>query len=135
DRSDGRALLTDAVCHTADDRRLWHALEKQRHGPFEYYELHDGIDLRDARWSRGTYATEDLERLYTGNDRRAELVAEQLRRRVGSDGLSRMRSLGFCVSVAHADFMARKFRDLGIPALAVHGTTQEEDRIRAPRAL
>src|SRR6267142_5076504 len=46
-----------------------------------------------------------------------------------------MRTLGFCVSIAHADFMARKFRELGISALAVHGQTQEEDRTRAPRVL
>ena len=135
ERSDGSSLLPDFDGHIAAELRLWHALERQLLAPFEYYGLHDGIDLRAARWSRGTYATEDLERLYTGNDRRAELVAEQLRRRVGSDGLSRMRALGFCVSVAHADFMARKFRELGITALAVHGQSAEEDRTRAPRAL
>ena len=135
ERSDGRSLLPDFGDHIAAELRLWHALERQLLVPFEYYGLHDGVDLSAARWSRGTYAMEDLERLYTGNDRRAELVAEQLRRRVGSDGLSRMRTLGFCVSVAHADFMARKFRELGISSLAVHGTTQEEDRLRAPRAL
>ena len=135
ERSDGSSLLPDFDDHIAAELRLWHALERQLLVPFEYYGLHDGIDLSAARWSRGTYAMEDLERLYTGNDRRAELVAEQLRRRVGGDGLSRMRSLGFCVSVAHADFMARKFRELGISALAVHGTTQDRDRIRAPRAL
>jgi len=135
ERSDGRSLLPDFDGHIAAELRLWHALERQLLAPFEYYGLHDGVDLRTARWSRGAYAVEDLERLYTGNDRRAEMVADQLRRRVGSDGLRRMRTLGFCVSVAHADFMARKFRELGIPALAVHGQSAEEDRTRAPRAL
>ena len=135
ERSDGRSLLPDFDGHIAAELRLWHALERQLLVPFEYYGLYDGVDLRAARWSRGTYATDDLERLYTGNDRRAELVAEQLRRRVGSEGLSRMRTLGFCVSIAHADFMARKFRELGIAALAVHGQSEDEDRTRAPRAL
>lgn len=135
ERSDGRSLLPDFDGHIAAELRLWHALERQLLAPFEYYGLHDGIDLRDARWNRGTYAIEDLDRLYTGNDRRAEMVVDQLRRRVGSDGLSRMRALGFCVSVAHADFMARKFRELGISALAVHGQSAEDDRLKAPRAL
>jgi hypothetical protein len=93
------------------------------------------VDLRQARWKRGAYATEDLERLYTGNDRRAELAAEQLRRKVGAEGLPRMRALGFCVSIAHADFMARKFRELGVPALAVHGQTPVEERAAAPESL
>lgn len=135
ERSDGRSLLPDFDGHIAAEMRLWHALERQLLAPFEYYGLHDGIDLREARWNRGSYAIEDLDRLYTGNDRRAEMVADQLRRRVGSEGLSRMRALGFCVSVAHADFMARKFRELGVSALAVHGESAEEDRTRAPRAL
>ena len=135
ERSDGRSLLPDFDGRIAAELRLWHALERQLLAPFEYYGLHDGVDLRGARWSRGTYAVEDLDLLYTGNDRRAEMVADQLRRRVGSDGLERCRALGFCVSVAHADFMARKFCELGIPALSVHGQSGREDRSRAPRAL
>src|SRR5207249_8817442 len=51
------------------------------------------------------------------------------------EGLPRMRALGFCVSIAHADFMARKFRELGIPALAVHGRTPVEERAAAPESL
>jgi hypothetical protein len=46
-----------------------------------------------------------------------------------------MRALGFCVSIAHADFMARKFRELGIAALAVHGQTPAEERAAAPESL
>ena len=132
ERSDGRSLLPDFDGHIAAELRLWSALERQLLAPFEYYGLHDGTDLRQARWQRGAYAAEDLERLYTGNDRRAELAADQLRRKVGGEGLSRMRALGFCVSIAHADFMARKFRELGIPALAVHGETRAEERVAAP---
>jgi superfamily II DNA or RNA helicase/HKD family nuclease len=135
ERSDGLSLLPDFEGHVAAELRLWHALERQLLAPFEYYGLHDGVDLRQARWTRGAYAAEDLERLYTGNDRRAELAVAQLRRFVGSEGLSSMRVLGFCVSVAHAEFMARKFRDLGIPSLAVHGQTTEDERAGAPEAL
>jgi superfamily II DNA or RNA helicase/HKD family nuclease len=135
ERSDGRSLLPDFGDQIAAELRLWHALERQLLAPFEYYGLHDGVDLRAARWGRGAYAEGDLDRLYTGNDRRAELVAAQLARRLGGDGILRMRALGFCVSVAHADFMARKFRDLGIPALAVHGESLDEERGRAPRRL
>lgn len=135
ERSDGRSLLPDFEGHVAAELRLWHALERQLLAPFEYYGLHDGVDLRQARWTRGAYAVDDLERLYTGNDRRAELALAQLRRLVGPEGLSRARVLGFCVSVAHAEFMARKFRELGIPSLAVHGQTEADERAKAPEAL
>ena len=45
--------------------------------------------------------------------------------------LSSMRGLGFCVSVAHAEYMARAFNQAGIPSLAVSGTTPREQRSTA----
>ncbi|WP_337123438.1 helicase-related protein, partial [Staphylococcus aureus] len=39
-----------------------------------------------------------------------------------------MRALGFCVSVAHAEYMARKFIEAGIPARAVSGSTPAVER-------
>jgi superfamily II DNA or RNA helicase len=133
ERTDGKSLLPDFDNHIAADIRLWHAIDRQLLVPFEYYGLNDGVDLRQARWSRGSYVDEDLTKLYTGNDRRAELVIEQLRR-FGGDP-QRLRALGFCVSVAHAEFMARKFREAGIAAEAVHGETSHDARAAAPRCL
>lgn len=46
-----------------------------------------------------------------------------------------MRALGFCVSVAHARFMARKFLDAGIPARAVVGLDDSAERRAALAAL
>lgn len=46
-----------------------------------------------------------------------------------------MRGLGFCVSVAHAEFMAATFRDAGIPALAVSGDTPAHAREQALQDL
>ena len=42
-----------------------------------------------------------------------------------------MRGLGFCVSVAHAEYMARVFVDAGIPARAVSGQTSPLERSQA----
>ena len=42
-----------------------------------------------------------------------------------------MRALGFCVGVAHADYMARVTNDAGIPAKAVTGHTPTDERARA----
>lgn len=133
ERTDGRSLLPDFDGHIAAELRLWHALERQLLVPFEYYGISDNTDLRDVRWTRGTYVIDELEKLYTGNDRRAELVIEQTRQRVGDPRA--MRALGFCVSVPHTEFMARKFTDAGIPAIAVHGRSDEPARIDAPRQL
>jgi hypothetical protein len=47
----------------------------------------------------------------------------------------RMRALGFCVSVAHAEYMARKFTEAGLASAAVTGDTPGEARDLAIRRL
>ena len=47
----------------------------------------------------------------------------------------RMRALGFCVSVAHAEYMARKFTAANIPSRAVTGETPAGERAAAAAAL
>ncbi len=95
--------------------------------------MHDGTDLTAVRFERGTYDVAGLDSLYTGNDARARLVLAALRDRVSDVG--RMRALGFCVSVAHAQYMARVFGRAGVLALAVHGGTPTHERERAFAAL
>ena len=41
-----------------------------------------------------------------------------------------MRALGFCVSVAHAEYMAQSFNEAGIPARAVSGEHSADERER-----
>jgi hypothetical protein len=97
--------------------------------PFHYFAVADGTDLRGISWSRGRYDEQELSNVYTGNDARAAIVLKELRDKVLDPGA--MRALGFCVSVAHAEFMARCFTDAGIPARAVSGTTSPADRAQA----
>jgi superfamily II DNA or RNA helicase len=114
---------------TATELRLWDALGKDLLCPFHYFAVADGTDLRRITWSRGRYDEGELSHVYTGNRARATIVLRQLREKVIDPGA--MRALGFCVSVAHARFMAETFVAAGIPALAVSGDTPAIDRQRA----
>ena len=60
---------------------------------------------------------------------RARIVLRQLRDKVSDVGA--MRALGFCVSVAHAEYMARVFNEAGIPARSVSGSTPRTERDQA----
>ncbi len=133
ERADGQSLLDDFDGHIAAELRLWHALDRQLLVPFEYFGVSDGTSLEKLRWSRAGYAQEDLSNLYTGNEARVDLIVQQLRRRVLDP--RRVRALAFCVSVAHAEYMARALNVRGIPALAVHGDTDARVRADAPRRL
>lgn len=102
--------------HTAVDLRLWEAIEQGTLCPFQYFGVHDDVDLSRLRFKRGEgYDTAQLTNLYTAQDARNRLILQQLRDKIAD--LGRMRALGFCVSIDHAEFMARRFTETGIPSL------------------
>ncbi|HJY05612.1 MAG TPA: helicase-related protein, partial [Bryobacteraceae bacterium] len=49
--------------------------------------------------------------------------------------VSKVRALAFCVSVKHAEFMARVFNKIGIPSVAVSGETDGDQRVQALQDL
>ncbi|MEU0469255.1 DUF3427 domain-containing protein [Amycolatopsis sp. NPDC006131] len=118
---------------TAFELPLWEALSADLLIPFHYFGVADGTDLAGVEWKRGRYDVTGLERVYTGNDARAAKVLKELRDKVTDVGT--MRALGFCVSIAHAEYMARVFREAGINAVAVSGNSSPGDRERAIAAL
>nr|WP_205704854.1 DEAD/DEAH box helicase [Kineococcus indalonis] len=133
ERADGQDVLALFDGRTATELRLWDALADDLLVPFHYFAVDDGTDLRDLTWRRGGYDVEGLTGLYTGDDARVRIVLRELRRRVGDVGS--MRAIGFCVSVEHARYTARVFREAGIDALAVSGDSAPEERAAALRRL
>ncbi|MER6977594.1 DUF3427 domain-containing protein [Streptomyces carpinensis] len=117
----------------AAEMRLWEALENDLLCPFHYFGIPDGTDLTNLGWQRGAYADQDLDNLYTGNDARARIVVKQIRDKVSSPG--GMRALGFCVSKAHARFMADFFRRAGFKAVALDSDSAPDVRVQALRDL
>jgi superfamily II DNA or RNA helicase/HKD family nuclease len=130
ERADGLPILDWFDGRISAELRLWDAIDQHRLVPFVYYGIHDGVDLTSVPWKRGTgYDVDGLTKLYTGNDVRAKLIRDQLLKFV--DDIDTTRTLGFCVSVQHARFMAKVFSNLGIPSVAVWGETSEGERSEA----
>lgn len=129
ERTDGFDVQDFFDGRMASEIRLWDALKADLLCPFHYFGLHDGTDLSGVSWQRGSYDIEQLSSLYTGNDARARIVLKQLADKVPDSG--QMRALGFCVGVAHAQYMARVFNSAGIPAVALSGETPQDQRHQA----
>lgn len=129
ERADGVDVRVFFGGRTAAELRLWDALGADLLCPFHYFAVADGADLRQVGWQRGRYDEAELSSVYTGNHARAAIVLTQLRDKVLDPGA--MRALGFCVSVAHAEFMARCFNDAGVPARSVSGETPAAERAQA----
>ena len=133
ERTDGFDVREFFGGRTAAELRLWDALGADLLCPFHYFAIADGTDLRRIGWARGRYDDAELANLYTGNRSRAAIVLAQLQDKVLN--LGAMRALGFCVSVAHAEFMAQIFREAGVPARAISGSTSAAQRAEALQDL
>ncbi|MCC6993211.1 MAG: DUF3427 domain-containing protein, partial [Deltaproteobacteria bacterium] len=133
ERTDAGDILHYFDGHIAVELRLWDALERGLLCPFQYFGLHDNTDLSAVTWSRKGYDASELANLYTADDARVRLVLEQVRQK--HRDVRTMRALGFCVSIAHAEFMARRFTEAGLPARAVSAETDSETRKEALAAL
>ncbi len=130
ERADGLPILPWFGDRIAAELRLWDAIEQHRLSPFAYYGIHDGLDLRDVPWRRGRgYDVTALSEVYTSNDAWARLVHQQVDAHV--DDLATMRCLGFCVSVAHALFMADRFTAVGVASVALSADSPESTRRQA----
>jgi superfamily II DNA or RNA helicase/HKD family nuclease len=129
ERTDGTDVRSFFGGRTAAELRLWDALGADLLCPFHYFVAADGTDLRSITWSQGRYDEAELSNVFTGNEARARIVLNQLRDKVSDVGA--MRALGFCVSVAHAEYMAGVFMAAGIAARAVSGQTPRQGRDQA----
>ncbi|MFF9123010.1 DUF3427 domain-containing protein [Streptomyces sp. NPDC014889] len=130
ERMDGRNVQDEFFeGRIAAEMRLWEALENDLLCPFHYFGIPDGTDLTNLGWQRGSYADQELGNLYTGNHARARIVVKQIRDKVSNPGA--MRALGFCVTKAHAHFMADFFREAGFKAVALDSDSPADVRAQA----
>ncbi len=127
ERADGLDILCHFDGRIAAELRLWDAIDQHYLAPFDYFGIHDGMDLREVPWRRGQgYDVAELTNVLTADHVWARRVLEQVGRKVTDP--SRMRALGFCVSVDHARFMAERFCEAGLPAVAIWADTAHDER-------
>lgn len=127
ERTDGQDITFWFGGHIAAELRLWDALEQELLCPFHYFGVADQTDLEQLEWKRGGYSTSALDKVFTGNDARARIVLKAINDKVTD--ASTMRALGFCVSKAHAAYMARVFNEAGLPSAAIDADTPEQERL------
>lgn len=130
ERADGLDVLQFFDGRIAAELRLWDAIDQQHLCPFDYFGVFDGTDLSSVTWRRGQgYDPSELTNVLTADDVWANRVIEQVDAKIADP--KRMRALGFCVGVGHANFMAERFTRAGIPAVAISGESPMDDRRQA----
>jgi superfamily II DNA or RNA helicase/predicted house-cleaning noncanonical NTP pyrophosphatase (MazG superfamily)/HKD family nuclease len=132
ERLDGRDVLRWCDYDVAYEARLFDALDRGWLVPFQYFAIYDPTDYSQIRWTQRGYDDEDLDGLLI-DDTRAELVIRNLNRYLPAEG--KLRALAFCSSKAHAEYMTRRFNELGRTAVCILGETPPAERSDAMDAL
>jgi superfamily II DNA or RNA helicase/HKD family nuclease len=126
ERTDGKNVI-DRFGSPTYELRLWHALDRKLLCPFHYFGVDDQTDLSELNWTGGKYVDSDLERQYVDRgDARAAVIIRELKEKVAD--LDEMRTVAFCATIAHAEFMAKRFGDAGLDAKALHSGMSHDDR-------
>jgi len=133
ERMDGKDVLRYFNNTVAAEIRLTDAIDRKLLCPFQYFGVTDNVDLSKVKWSRKGYDLKELETLYTQNRMRVTQIMNSLKKYVTE--LNEVKGLGFCVSVDHARYMSKVFNEAGIPAIALHGNSADEDRNTAKGLL
>ncbi len=137
ERMDGKSILPYFNNRIAAEIRLPEAIDRKLLCPFQYFGVTDTVDLDKLTWRTGGYDKTELSNLYTLSgyvaNRRADLIVSSLLKYVTD--IDEVKGLGFCVTVAHAEFMANYFNEHGIPAAFLTGKSPEEERKDAKDCL
>jgi superfamily II DNA or RNA helicase len=131
ERMGGESVAADFGNRFAAEIRLPEALEEKLLCPFHYFAVADPVSIAgDNFWKNGRYDVQALEKVYVGSSplaqQRVETVLEALARY--EPDLARVRGIGFCVSVRHAEFMAAECNQRGIKSAVLVGETEDQAR-------
>ena len=121
ERTDGGDLLALCGENLVYRYDLWDGIRRGLLAPFHYFGVPDEVDYLNIPW-RSTRFDEEALTNAVATQSRAQNALEQYRRRAGA------RTLAFCCSTRHADFMADFFARAGVRAVAVHSAPSTAPR-------
>jgi DNA repair protein RadD len=90
--------------------------------PFRYLAPRTSIDLTTVRTTAGDFNAGDLERAVDRDTITGDVVTHYLKH------LAPRTAIAFCVTVGHAEHVAQRFLDNGIPAASIDGTMSAGER-------
>jgi superfamily II DNA or RNA helicase len=115
-RTDNRDIYSFCDDNVIYEICLKDAINRDLLVPFKYYGIYDATDYTQIEIRNGQYVNEQLERELSRKER-ANLVLEKYHRLAGA------KTMGFCVGIQHAEYMAKYFTKHGVKACVVHSGT------------
>lgn len=97
------------------------AIDKALLVPYKYFGFKDNVDYTDIRWSGFKYNIQDLNKALM-IERRDKAILEKF-----NEYSKERKTIGFCVSIEHAEYMASLFNRNGINSVAIHSKVNEDE--------
>ena len=114
DRTDGSDILRLCDHNLVYRRDLFDGITEQQLCPFNYYGIFDSeVDYVQIPWRNGRFDPDKLSTQLATRGRARHILKEWRSK-------AQKRTLAFCASRRHADYMAEAFRKAGIEAASIH---------------
>jgi superfamily II DNA or RNA helicase/HKD family nuclease len=114
DRSDQSDILSLCDDNLVFTRGLFDGITSNLLVPFHYYGIFDSsVDYTEIPWRSGKFDPQQLSNKLATLARARHAMAEWQRRK-------QQRTLAFCVSIKHAEFMAAHFEKAGVACAAIY---------------
>mgnify|MGYP000353492753 CR=1 FL=1 len=118
ERTDQSDILGLCDNNLVFERTLTQGIESNALVPFHYFGIWDeNVDYEAIPWRNGRFDPTELENKFA-TEKRAKHAIKQWKQ------YKQRRTLAFCISTKHADYMADYFNKAGIKALAVHSQSE-----------
>ncbi|MGI9273675.1 MAG: DEAD/DEAH box helicase, partial [Endozoicomonas sp.] len=118
ERTDQTDILSLCDNNLVFECNLLHGINARLLAPFHYYGIADKyIDYDEIPWRNGKFDTGALEAAFASRKRADHILNHWQEKR-------QQRTLGFCISKRHADFMAETFSRAGYRAAAVYSDSE-----------
>ena len=127
-RTDGADLLALCGDNLVFDCGLVEGIDRSALVPFHYWGIKDVADFEHIPWRNHRFDPVALAHAVE-TQQRAQQTFDEWQARCGE------RTIGFCASITHADFLAEYFTSRNVLAVAVHSGPASEDRRDAINSL
>ncbi|WP_252180369.1 DEAD/DEAH box helicase family protein [Endozoicomonas sp. 4G] len=118
ERTDQADVLSLCDNNLVFERDLIHGINARLLAPFRYFGINDRyVNYKEIPWRNGKLDSGALENAFATH-RRAQHILEHWQEK------KQKRTLGFCITTRHADFMASVFVKAGFRAAAVHSGSE-----------
>ena len=118
-RSDEKEILTSFDNHVFYQMDQEQAVSEGYLADINYIGYFDDIDYSNIRWNGNRYDIDDLNKKLMIESRDQSIL-----KKYRDESVKNEKTIGFCTSIEHADYMANVFNKNGIRSVAIHSKSE-----------